>query len=94
MSARSTVMPWAANQAWARRQNAGGGDGLFVVEDLGVGEAGAVVEGGVDEPVADRWSASPVGAWPRPWIRQPPPVGMPEIFLTSTWTSSPGRSRW
>jgi hypothetical protein len=29
-----------------------GGDGLFVGEDLGVGEAGAVVDGGVDEPIA------------------------------------------
>ena len=31
----------------------GGGDCLFVVEDLGVGEAGAVIERSVDEPVAD-----------------------------------------
>ena len=30
------------------------GDGLFIVEDLGVGEAGAVADGGVGEPVAGR----------------------------------------
>src|SRR3954462_9559979 len=30
----------------------GGGDGLFVAVDLGVGEATAVIEDGVDEPVA------------------------------------------
>ncbi len=32
-------------------------------------------------------------AWPRPCALQPPPSGIPESFLTSTWTSSPGRSR-
>src|SRR4051812_1129706 len=34
------------------RPERGGGDGLFVVEDLGVHEAGAVIDGAVQVPVA------------------------------------------
>jgi len=48
----------------------------------------------VDEPVTpvvDRFTG---GACPRPWMREPPPAGMPEIFSTSTWASSPGWCRW
>ena len=30
----------------------------------------------------------------RPWARWPPPSGIRPSFLTSMWTSSPGRSRW
>ena len=52
MMTRSQLMPSAANQARGAAPERRGGDGLFVVEDLGVDEPGAVIEGGVDVAVA------------------------------------------
>ena len=46
-------MPCSANQAHGAVPEPDGGDGLFVVVDLGVDEPGAVVDRGVDVAVAD-----------------------------------------
>src|SRR5690349_21223283 len=51
-------MPCSANQAPARRRNAGGGGALFVGQDFGVAlpgviVPGVIVHGGVDVVVAD-----------------------------------------
>jgi hypothetical protein len=71
----------------------GGGGGLFVVEEFGVDEAGAVIDGAVDEPVAGTGVA--MGGVVASPVKPPPaPGGMAAIFLMSTWISSPGRSRW
>ena len=73
----------------------GAGGGLLVVEDLGVGEAAVVIDDGVDVVEPDPGLLLRRGRCPsaRPWARQPPPSGIRPIFLTSMWTSSPGRSR-
>jgi hypothetical protein len=48
---RSTVTPRSASH-WTAVQGSGGGGGGLVVVDLGVGDAGVVVDDGVDEGVA------------------------------------------
>ncbi len=76
------------------------GCGLLVGEDLGVGEAAVVVDGDVDvvpacgaAVVAVRVAAAR-SAWPagRKPTRLPAAWKRPS-FLTSMWTSSPGRER-
>lgn len=68
-----------------------GADGALALvgEQLRVGHAAVVVDGhvrhDVPEPLAE--------PQPRPSALWPPPSGMRATFLTSTWTSSPGRSR-
>ena len=70
------------------------GRALLVGQDLGVGQPGVVIDEGVDVVEADPWpSAVAVEPLARPWARQPPPSGIRPSFLTSMWTSSPGRSR-
>ena len=71
----------------------GAGRPAFIAKDLDVGVAGAVVDRSV-EVVVTR-SASPwTFVWAlRPRIRHPPPGRILASFFTSTWTSSPGRSR-
>ena len=46
-------MPWACEEGCGAGEEAGAGVGLLVVVDLGVGQAGVVVDGGVDVVVAD-----------------------------------------
>ena len=50
--------PWAAKNAPAEEPRAG--RGLFVGQDLGIGQPGVVVDGGVDIVVADRWASGSV----------------------------------
>ena len=64
---------------------------LFVGMDLAVREAAAVIDDGVDVVVPGPFLRS--RGVPRPWAFLPPPSGVRPIFLTSMWTSSPGRSR-
>jgi hypothetical protein len=85
---------------------AGGGLLALVGEDLAVGEAGMVVDGGVQIAVAEV-GAAVVGAGPGgvavcgavaaavgPTVDLvATAVGDVARFLMSTWTSSPGRSR-
>jgi hypothetical protein len=79
---------------------------LLVLEDLGIGQPGAVIQGGVQVPVAEAGLAGDLAAaggsrWAerlrlpaaRSRTRWPPPSGMLPSFLMSTWTSSPGFSR-
>ena len=91
---RSTMTPRAAEPGVGAPPERGGGAARLVGEDLGVGEAAVVVDGGVEVGVADALAASvPVLVAARPWILWPPPGGIVPSFLTSTWTSSPGRDR-
>ena len=66
-----------------------GGAGL-IGQDLAEGDPGTVIDGRMDIVVADASTPNPLA---RPWTRCPPPSGMRPSFLTSRWTSSPGRSR-
>ena len=72
----------------------GGGDGLFVVEDLGVDEPGAVIDGGVDVAVAG------IGVWPSVAVVaaavEPPAaaVGDAGDLLDVDVDQLAGRSRW
>ena len=62
---RSTVTPWAANQAMARRRNPTQVGARLVVEDLDVGEAAGVVDGDVADSqpgLRPRCVGSPPGA--------------------------------
>ena len=69
----------------------GGGPGL-VGEHLGVGQAGVVVDGGVDVGEADpSLAVVPLADAARPRTLCPPPSGIFPSFFTSTWTRSPGR---
>jgi hypothetical protein len=72
-------------------QEPGAGRTGLVRQELAEGDPGAVIDGRVNIVLADP-SAS--AALARPWMRWPPPSGMRPSFLTSRWTSSPGRSRW
>jgi hypothetical protein len=85
------AMPWSAKNMEALCQNTCGGRAPFVVVYLAVGEPGVGVDGGVHvaHAPAARLLAGPHGP---PWTRQPPPSGIRTSFLTSTWTSWPGRS--
>jgi hypothetical protein len=56
------VMPWPANQAAARVRELGAGGALLVGEDLGVGQAGVVIDRGVDVVVAEAAEADRPGA--------------------------------
>lgn len=49
-----------------------------------------VVDGRVDEAVADLGAVMLSAGHSRPWTRQPPPGGTLPSFFTSTWTRSPG----
>ena len=72
-------------------QERSAGGAFLVGQDLGVGQSGVVVDEGMDVVVAD---ASSPDLFPAAAVaRQPPPSGIRPIFLTSMWTSSPGRSR-
>ena len=74
----------------------------LVVVDLGVGDAGVIVDDGVNERVSDQripvvplrriGSVAARFLLPcgRPTNRQPPPSGMLPSFFTSTWISEPG----
>jgi hypothetical protein len=53
VSTRSTTIPRSAKNVWARSQKPGGGAGLFVAEDLAVGDPAVGIDGGVHERVAD-----------------------------------------
>lgn len=53
MMTRSQRMPWGGEPGFSSGPELGRGDGLFVVEDLAVGEAGAVIECCVDVSVVD-----------------------------------------
>lgn len=66
-----------------------GGPGHEDCVDFRVGEAGVIVDRGVEAVEAH---AADRPAW-RPRALWPPPSGIRSSFLTSTWTSSPGRSR-
>jgi hypothetical protein len=73
-------------------QESGAGGGLLVVQDLGVGQSGVVVDGDMDVVIASAVAAvSGIGGA----AVQPPAasVGDAAQLLTSTWTSSPGWSR-
>ncbi len=48
------VMPEAGNQVVARVQKAAAVSLLLVGEDLGIGQAGVVIQGGVQVAAADR----------------------------------------
>ena len=81
-------------------QEPGAGGSAFVGQNLDVGQPGVIVHGDVDVVVAHPRAAFGrvgLGAWAwalsRPWTRQPPPGRIRPSFLTSTWISSPGRSR-
>ena len=87
-----------------RRRGRGGGSrprsGLLVGEDLGVGEPAVVVDGDVDVLPADRPRRLPCRRcrWRSPCCaaaeaRWPAPPSIRPSFLTSMWTSSPGRER-
>jgi hypothetical protein len=70
----------------------GGGDGLFVTENLAVDEPGAVIEGGVDVAVAGTCMAVVIVVAPA--VQTPPAAGRDRAqLLMSTWINSPGRSR-
>ena len=63
-STRSTMTPRSANQATAWRRTPDGGGGGLVVVDLGVGDAGVVIEDGVHERGADLGVAVVLGRMP------------------------------
>ncbi len=75
------------------RQNAGCGDGLLVVEDLGVDDAGAVIDRGVQVAVADPAVAALTRRCLGREYASRRRSGIPASFLMSTWINSPGVSR-
>lgn len=58
-----------------------GGRTAFVVEDIRVRDPGAVIDHRVQVAAT---GAGLVGSLFSPWIRQPPPSGIPARFLTSS----------
>ena len=87
------AMPWPRSSSRRPLQEGRAGRAALVGQDLAVGQAGVVVDQRVDVVVAD---GPPVHA--RLMVgaglaaaRQPPPSGILPSFLTSMWTSSPGR---
>ena len=76
MSTRSHVMPCVGEPGGGAVPERGGGGGLFVVVDLGVDEAGAVIDARSGCSGSRRRMAVGGASWPRPWIRQPPPSGI------------------
>ena len=84
-------------------KDADGGGGFLVGVDLGVGDAGVVVDDGVYERGPDPWPvlvAALSGAGAVAWLLIllccrlrnlcPPPSGMLPNLVTSTWISEPG----
>jgi hypothetical protein len=63
----------------------------LVGEELAAGDPGAVIDGRVDMVVAEPAATLGIGA---AMERVAATSGMRPSFLTSRWTSSPGRSRW
>jgi hypothetical protein len=80
-------------------QESGSGGGFLVAEDLGIGEAAVIVDRDVDVLPADGVAVD-AGCVPLAGVvvllgpvrqRLPAPPAIRPSFLTSRWTSSPGR---
>ena len=80
-------MPWAAKPGGVGEET-GAGRGALVV-DLDIRQAGVVIDGRMDVVVAEAGAAG----WAGSAVPLTAAVGERPSFLTSMWSSSPGRSR-